>query len=99
MVEMWEEALRQLKEKLGKQNFETWIKPIHITSMTADGVVLGVPNKFFRDWLSEHYFAQISRVLESLTHHDLKISLIINNQPPTTRPEKMHKIDKKEERE
>ena len=99
MVEMWEEALRQLKEKLGKQNFETWIKPIHITSLTDNGVMLGVPNKFFRDWLSEHYFAQISEVLESLTHKDLKISLTINHQPAITQAEKVNKADKKEERE
>src|SRR5688500_4630427 len=99
MLEMWEEALRQLREKIGKQNFETWIKPIHINSMTDEGIVLGVPNKFFRDWLSEHYFSQISQVLESLTHEDLKISLTINNQSPTTRSEKLHRVDKKEERE
>ena len=98
MAEMWEEALRQLKEKLGPQNFETWIKPIHISSLTADGVVLGVPNKFFRDWLSEHYFAQITEILESLTHNDFKISLAVN-QTPTARPEKVNKVDKKEERE
>jgi chromosomal replication initiator protein len=99
MVEMWEEALRQLKEKLGKQNFETWIKPIHITSLTDNGIMLGVPNKFFRDWLSEHYFAQISEVLESLTHKDLKISLTINHQPSITQADKVNKADKKEERE
>src|ERR687897_967109 len=99
MVEMWEEALRQLKEKLGKQNFDTWIKPIHFSSITTGGGVLGVPNKIFRDWLSEHYFAQISEVLESLTHKDLKISLTINHQTPTTQPEKINKPDRKEERE
>lgn len=99
MLEMWEEALRQLREKVGKQNFETWIKPIHMQSITGDGIVLGVPNKFFRDWLSEHYFPQISEVLESLTHKALKISLTINNQSPVARPEKVPRADKKEERE
>ena len=99
MVEMWEEAVRQLKEKLGNQNFETWIKPIHIHSISADGVVLGVPNKFFRDWLNEHYFAQIDEILKSLTHKDLKISLAIDHQTPTAQREKINKIDKKEERE
>ena len=99
MVEMWEEAVRQLKEKLGNQNFETWIKPIHIHSISADGVVLGVPNKFFRDWLNEHYFAQIGEILKSLTHKNLKISLAIDHQTPTAQREKINKIDKKEERE
>src|SRR5688572_33356003 len=99
MLEMWEEALRQLRENIGKQNFETWIKPIHINSITGDGIVLGVPNKFFRDWLSGHYFSQISEVLESLTHKELKISLTINNQSPVARPENVPRADNKEERE
>ncbi|MEX0804995.1 MAG: chromosomal replication initiator protein DnaA [Candidatus Binatia bacterium] len=100
MIELWEEALRQLRERLGKQNFETWIQPIHIDAITDDGVVLGVPNKFFRDWLTEHYFAQISEVLESLTRNAVKISLTINNQPqPKTRLEKVQKSEKKDIRE
>ena len=102
MLEMWEEALRQLREKIGKQNFETWIKPIRIDSITGDSIVLGVPNKFFRDWLSEHYFPQISEVLETLTHKELKISLAINNQSnqsSVARAEKGPRPDKKEERE
>ena len=100
MVELWEEALRQLRERLGKQNFETWIQPIHIDAMTDDGVILGVPNKFFRDWLTEHYFAQISEVLESLTQNAVKISLTINSQPqPKSRLEKVQKSEKKDLRE
>jgi chromosomal replication initiator protein len=99
MLAMWEEALRQLREKVGKQNFETWIKPIHVHSITGDGIVLTVPNKFFRDWLSEHYYLQITEVLESLTHKDLKISLAINSQSASARPEKAPRSDKKEERE
>mgnify|MGYP006195889405 CR=1 FL=1 len=67
MVELWEEALRQLKERVGKQSFETWIQPIKIDAMTADSVVLGVPNKFFRDWLTEHYFTGESVYNDALT--------------------------------
>jgi chromosomal replication initiator protein len=96
MVELWEEALRQLKERVGKQSFETWIQPIKIDAMTADSVVLGVPNKFFRDWLTEHYFSEIAEVLKSLTHDGLRISLVLDNQTQAkTRDERLQKIEKK----
>ena len=97
MVELWEEALRQLSEKIGKQNFETWIKPVSVASLSGHRIVLGVPNKFFRDWLTEHYLAQIIEVLQSLIHHDVKVSLEVSNHTqPKSRAEKS---GKKEERE
>jgi chromosomal replication initiator protein len=93
MVELWEEALRQLREKIGKQNFDTWIKPIHFLSQSADGISLEVPNKFFRDWLTEHYFNQIIDVLKSLLDHKVKVSLTVNSrlQPETYNEKSLRK--------
>ena len=80
MVELWEEALRQLRERIGKQNFDTWIRPIHFLSLSTDGISLEVPNKFFRDWLTEHYSDHITDVLKSLLNHTVKVSLTVNNR-------------------
>lgn len=100
MVELWQEALRQLEGRIGKQNFETWIKPVHIDAISETRVILAVPNKFFRDWLAEHYFREISEVLTSLTHSGLQISLAVEDQSQTKpRTEKTHKPEKKNERE
>ena len=79
MVELWEEVLAHLRERVGKQNFETWIKPIRFRSLTSDGVSLEVPNKFFRGWLTEHYSEQISEILKSLLHRKVKVVVSVNN--------------------
>ena len=79
MVELWEEALRQLRGRIGKQNFETWIEPIHFVSLTHEGASLEVPNKFFRDWLAEHYTEQITEVLKSLVQRKVKLVLTVNS--------------------
>jgi len=80
MVELWEEALRQLRERIGKQNFKTWIEPIQFVSLTTDGASLEVPNKFFRDWVTEHYTEQITDVLRSLVQRKVNIVLSINSR-------------------
>lgn len=80
MDELWEAALKQLQEQLGRQNFETWIRPIRALQQDPDYMNLEVPNKFFRDWLVDHFLTQIQETLKVLSHHDVKVSVIVNQQ-------------------
>ncbi|MGH8545050.1 MAG: chromosomal replication initiator protein DnaA [Gammaproteobacteria bacterium] len=83
MAGLWEAALVELSERLGKQNFETWIKPIRCKSFHDGEIRLEVPNRFFRDWLTEHHLEQIAAVLGSISHRPVNISLNINHQLQT----------------
>jgi chromosomal replication initiator protein len=80
MAGLWEEALLKLGERIGKQNFDTWIKPLRYKSFHDREIRLEVPNKFFRDWLTEHYLEEITAVLKSLAQREMKIYLSINHQ-------------------
>src|ERR1043166_6173659 len=84
MSQMWQEALSQLREQLGQQNFETWIKPIRAREASDDEILLEVPNKFFRDWLAEHFLRSIHDTLALAARHDVKISLAVNQTLQTS---------------
>lgn len=75
---LWQGALEQLKERLGKQNFETWIRPIRFNAQNGDEIRLDVPNKFFRDWLTDHFLGSIEQVLRSVARHEVKVCLNVN---------------------
>jgi chromosomal replication initiator protein len=79
MGELWEQALEKLKERVGNQNFETWIKPLRFAIRNKNEVRLDVPNKFFRDWLAEHYVSQIEEILTSLARNPMKVALGVNS--------------------
>src|SRR5947199_339428 len=97
MDDLWQEALGEIGKRLGKQNFETWIKPIHFDSRAKNEVRLAVPNKFFRDWLTEHFLRQIEDVLSSLAHQEVKVCLNVNQYLQTKNTGE--KTERKEERE
>ena len=78
MSELWTEALSEIKERIGKQNFDTWIKPVRFTLKNKNEIVLAVPNKFFRDWLTEHYLRQIEIVLTSISKNDVAVTFEID---------------------
>jgi len=64
---IWNKAVDSLKERVGQQNFEIWIKPISFLSMDEEKVQLEVPNRFFKEWISEHFASQIQGAIAELT--------------------------------
>jgi chromosomal replication initiator protein len=77
---LWDKSVRIIKEKLSQQNFETWIRPIHITLMEGAQVHLSVPNRFFRDWVAENYLSLIRDAMQSTAGVQFQIELIIEQE-------------------
>jgi chromosomal replication initiator protein len=80
MPELWSQAIAEIKERIGRHNYETWIKPISFVSRNKNEICLDVPNKFFRDWLTEHYLTQLQEILSTLAKHDVKVVFEINEK-------------------
>ncbi len=85
MEELWSKVLDSLKERVGHQNFEIWIKPIHLVSIRDEFVELEVPNRFFKEWVSEHYSLQIREALNSIIQKPCHLQFRIKNDHPHER--------------
>jgi len=75
---LWEKSANLIKERISRQNYDTWIQPLKISSVEGETVNLSVPNKFFRDWLVENYLAVIRESLSSAAGIDVKIVFSID---------------------
>ena len=62
--QLWSQIQGSLREKLGAQNFEIWIRPIQMASITDDAVSLEVPNRYYRDWVADNYGPELNKELE-----------------------------------
>lgn len=78
MEAFWNEGIKIIKEKVSQQNFETWIKPIRIISLEDNNVLLGVPNKFFKDWLVDNYVGLISSSLADVSGIDVAVQFVVS---------------------
>jgi chromosomal replication initiator protein len=65
MTELWERALRDLRERMSGENFETWLAPVDCVGIEDDVVVLRIPNRFYADWISAHYLDLIMEALRN----------------------------------
>ncbi len=80
MESVWDKAVKIIQEKVSKQNFDTWIKPIKIMAMEDKCVQLAVPNRFFKDWLMDNYLSMIKNTLQSVVGISVDIEFIINKE-------------------
>ena len=74
---LWEKCLNIIKEKVSQQNFDTWVRPIRLSSLQDNCIKLSVPNRFFKDWLEENYHGLIKDSLTFLVGTVVQISFEI----------------------
>jgi chromosomal replication initiator protein len=81
------ELFSQLRERLGEQNFSTWIKPTTPLAIEGDNLILEVPSTFFRDWLQDHYLEIIEETASRQAGRSLKVAFSITRHPgPAAEP-------------
>jgi len=83
MDAFWDKTSKIIQEKISKQNFDTWIKPIKILAMEEQCVQLAVPNKFFKDWLLDNYSSTIKQSLKDASGVDVTIDFVLSKSNAT----------------
>jgi chromosomal replication initiator protein len=63
MIEHWESALADLRERLSEENYETWLGSIRFDGFDGKRLRIRIPNRFYADWIRTHY---LDLLLESL---------------------------------
>jgi chromosomal replication initiator protein len=62
---VWKEALSYVESRVPREVYDTWFTPAHLVKADSSTTVIGVPNKFFGEWLSQHYR---DLLVEALAH-------------------------------
>jgi chromosomal replication initiator protein len=57
--ELWERVRRQLRREFGPAAYNSWVRPMTVSSRDDREVTLGLPTRFMRDWVMTHYADRI----------------------------------------
>jgi chromosomal replication initiator protein len=80
----WQDALAYIQGKVPKQVYDTWFTPIHLERIEDSTAQLGVPNKFFGDWLSQHYRTLLAEAISTARGgEETAITFVIFHKQPT----------------
>ena len=61
----WDLVKSEMKNKLGSDIYESWLKKIDFVDEINNYVLLSVPTRFIRDWITSRYLDQILQIIKN----------------------------------
>jgi len=77
---LWNNVLAQIELTISKANFSMWFKDTYIIKQEDGIVLLGVPNVFVKDWLSNKYHKDILKNLRSFGEHIRNVEYTVSKE-------------------
>ncbi len=62
----WHEIQSTLEKNFGTEIYNSWLKDISLLKEFNDYLILGVPTRFFRDWIVSRYLDKILEIVKSI---------------------------------
>ena len=69
----WSDLQSEFKKNFGEEVYNSWLKNITLVKEYNDYLILGVPTRFFRDWIVSRY---LDKILELVKNFKLSLSRI-----------------------
>ncbi len=76
----WIEIQTQMKNKLGLEVYESWLKKINFLDEFNNYILLTVPTRFIRDWITSRYLDQILQIIKNYRKEIIRIEFKIADQ-------------------
>ncbi len=79
----WQIIKKELREKLGNDIFESWIKKIELVDEFHNYILFSVSTRFIRDWIVSRYLDQILQTIKEYKKDLVRIEFTIKNSKET----------------
>ena len=76
----WSSIQSEMKKKLGKDIYESWLKKINFVEEFNSYILLSVPTRFIRDWITSRYLDQILKSIRYYKKEIIRIEFKIAEQ-------------------
>jgi chromosomal replication initiator protein len=84
----WSIIQTQMRTKLGSEIYESWLKKINFLDEFSNYILLSVPTRFIRDWITSRYLDQILQIVKQFKKDVIRIEFRISDQKITLKEEK-----------
>ena len=75
----WPLIQSELKSKLGSDVYESWIRKINLNEEFNNYILLSVPTRFIRDWITSRYLDQILQTIKKHKKEIIRIEFKISD--------------------
>ena len=94
----WITIQSEMKKKLGVDIYESWLKKINFVEEFNNYLLLSVPTRFIRDWITSRYLDQILQIIKVYKKDIIRVEFKIAEQNFNLdlSQDEVKKLDKKE---
>ena len=71
--EIWNKNLLEIAKKVGESLFELWFKPMRLMGLKDKVMTIGIPNRFFREWVEDYYPTIVNETVESIIGYPVSV--------------------------
>ena len=90
----WSDVQDSFKKNFGTELFESWLKKIEFVEEFNNYILLSVPTRFIRDWITSRYLDQILQIIKVFKKEIIRVELIIKSKKDTNLYDNISVIDK-----
>ena len=83
--DLWEQVRQTMRGQVDPRDFDTWLAPLTMR-LEADWAVISAPNRFFVDWVRDHYLSQLEQVISQCAARPLGLRFETDAGPVPTPP-------------
>ena len=76
----WQVIQNEMKNKIGNDIFESWLKKITFVDEFSSYILLSVSTRFIRDWVTSRYLDQILSIVKSYNKSINRIEFVISDK-------------------
>ncbi len=73
----WEIVQKNFDKTFGREVYNSWLKDVSLIKEFNDYIILGVPTRFFRDWIVSRYLDKILELIKGLKKSIIRIEFKI----------------------
>ncbi len=94
----WIIVQSEMKKKLGVEIYESWLKKIEFIEEFNNYILLSVPTRFIRDWITSRYLDQILQIIKVFKKDLIRIEfkIIEQNTKKTIQKDNFESLDNTE---
>ena len=83
---LWQRFLAALEGTLPDTALDSWLRPCRLAALDGDVLRIAAPNKFTRDWLSQHHVAALEAAARDVLGGTPRVLIEIDREPGRAAP-------------
>jgi chromosomal replication initiator protein len=76
---LWTRLVASASQKLAPAVIDSWVRPCRLLAVEGDHVRIGAPNRFSRDWLTQHHLDALRQAAVEALGGQPRVSIVVDD--------------------